>query len=305
MSPFVSVAIPAYKSEYLYDAIMSVLNQTYQNWELIIVDDYSPNDIYGIVKIFNDPRIRYYRNKENKGATDPGVNWNICLQYAKGEYFCLLCDDDLYESNFVEEMLQLASVYPQCNVFRARAKVVNSHGEIINYYPSSPQWESCRDYIWHVSRRLRKQTISEWMCRTEHMKKCGGYVNLPFAWGSDYLSIYRYCIEGGIVSTTQTLVTYRHSGINISSLPQKNAKEKLIANMMRKQMMFAFAKTHGMEQSVTQDILNRKIYEDVSILKRMVLWEFLYMIIHKKKYDISNKSFLRAIKARMIIFFCR
>ena len=55
----VSVAIPAYKSEYLSEAIVSVLNQTYSNLELIIVNDKSPEDIYNIVSKFSDKRIRY------------------------------------------------------------------------------------------------------------------------------------------------------------------------------------------------------------------------------------------------------
>lgn len=302
MSPFVSIAIPAYKTEYLHEAIASALNQTHQNLELIIVDDCSPNDVSGVVNSFDDSRIRYFRNEQNKGSKDPGVNWNICLQYAKGEYFCLLCDDDIYESTFVEEMLQLALAYPQCNVFRARAKVIDDSGNVVNCYPSSPQWESCRDYIWHVSRKLRKQTISEWMHRTEHIRKCGGYINLPYAWGADYVSIYHFSIRGGIASTNKLLVGFRNSGVNISSMPQKNAKEKLRANYLREQIMYTFAKTHSMEHGIIQDIMHRKICEDVFILKNMAVCDFVQMIIHRKKYNIQKKSFLKAIKEKIFVY---
>ena len=95
MNQLVSVVIPAYKSAYLFDAISSVLSQTYKNLELIIVNDASPEDITSIVESFNDPRIRYYINERNIGALDLVKNWNLCLSYAQGDFFCLLCDDDM------------------------------------------------------------------------------------------------------------------------------------------------------------------------------------------------------------------
>ena len=57
-----SIAIPAFKSAFLKECIDSVLNQTYKNFELIIVNDHSPEDIRGIIEQFADIRIRYYEN---------------------------------------------------------------------------------------------------------------------------------------------------------------------------------------------------------------------------------------------------
>ena len=56
----------------------------------------------------------------------------------------------------------------------------------------------------------------------------GGYVRLAYAWGSDYLTIYRLALEQGIASTTKRLTTYRDSGLNMSS-DQKNMDDKLLA----------------------------------------------------------------------------
>jgi glycosyltransferase involved in cell wall biosynthesis len=70
MTPKVSIGIPAYKPEFLEEAIASVLAQTFEDWELIVVDDCSPADIKGIVGKFTDPRIRYYRNEQNLGTED-------------------------------------------------------------------------------------------------------------------------------------------------------------------------------------------------------------------------------------------
>ena len=62
MVPFFSIAIPAYKKAYLYEAVESCLAQSYNNLEIIIVDDASPEDLATVVTRFSDHRIRYYRN---------------------------------------------------------------------------------------------------------------------------------------------------------------------------------------------------------------------------------------------------
>ena len=128
-NPLVTIAIPAYKCDYLKDAIQSAINQTYNNIEILIVDDKSPYDVYSIVNTFNDSRIRYIRNSENIGGEDPANNWNKCLREAQGDYFCLLCDDDLYMPTFVEMMLKLATKYEHTHIFRSRVSVIDIEGK--------------------------------------------------------------------------------------------------------------------------------------------------------------------------------
>ena len=81
-----SITIPAYKQKYLSEAIESCLAQTYQEFEVIIVDDASPEYLKSVVDKFDDTRIRYYRNEKNCGALNVVDNWNICLSYATGDY---------------------------------------------------------------------------------------------------------------------------------------------------------------------------------------------------------------------------
>lgn len=216
--PLVTIAIPAYKADFLREAISSALNQSYSNIELIVVDDSSPENIDDIVKEFNDFRIRYYRNKENIGAKDPSINWNKCLEYAKGIFFALLCDDDTYEPTFVEKMLELANAYSNVKVFRARAKTIDDKNHTVNWYPSAPAFETGFDYMYQKLSGFRRQTISEFLYRTDYIRELGGYTNMPRAWTSDTLSIFKFAWENGIASVPTILVNFRESSKNISSI---------------------------------------------------------------------------------------
>ena len=92
-SPAVSICIPAYKGAVVLAAtIESVLAQTFADFELVIIDDNSPDDTATLVAGYADPRIRFLRNPSNLG---PQGNWNRCLEEARGTYFKLLPQDDL------------------------------------------------------------------------------------------------------------------------------------------------------------------------------------------------------------------
>lgn len=228
--PLVSIGVPAFKTVFLKEAITSLLRQTYTNIEVVIVNDCSPYPVRDIVEQFGDSRIRYFENEKNVGKNDPANNWNRCLEHSHGEYFCLLCDDDLYDPQFVESMLALAAKFPKTNVFRSRVSYINKDGEVTGFYPSSPVWETTIDYVWHVCNNYRYQTISEFFYRRKRLTECGGYANLPLAWYADYLSIYRFSELGGIASDSRCLVHFRQSGENISSKDNENIIPKLQAS---------------------------------------------------------------------------
>lgn len=92
-APTVSVCIPTYRgATHIGAAIESVLAQSYTDFELIVIDDNSPDDTAAIVQGYSDPRIRFLQNPGNLG---PQGNWNRCLNEASGKYFKLLPQDDL------------------------------------------------------------------------------------------------------------------------------------------------------------------------------------------------------------------
>jgi glycosyltransferase involved in cell wall biosynthesis len=90
--PLVSIIIPTYnRPQYLQRAILSCLNQTYNNIEIIVVDDNSTAAYKKTIESFNDKRLKYYKNSENKGAP---YSRNKGFKLSNGEYLTFLDDDD-------------------------------------------------------------------------------------------------------------------------------------------------------------------------------------------------------------------
>ncbi len=101
--PLVSIVLPTYKRAHvLPHAIRSVLSQTYENLELIIVDDNSPDDTAAVVKSFDDARIRYVKNDPNL-KLPRALNRGFSL--AKGAYLTWTSDDNVFADNAIQKMV--------------------------------------------------------------------------------------------------------------------------------------------------------------------------------------------------------
>lgn len=102
--PKVSILIPTYnRADYLRDAMQSAVAQTERDTEIIVLDDASPDHTAQIVMEFaEDRRIRYIRHPHNIGIA---ANWRNGISIAKGQFFCLLHDDDTFEPEFVEALM--------------------------------------------------------------------------------------------------------------------------------------------------------------------------------------------------------
>ena len=100
----ISVIIPTYNRENLIGkSINSVLNQTYQNFEIIVIDDGSKDNTSKVIKQFHDSRIKYIKLTQNKGGSNAR---NIGIKKAKGKYISFLDSDDLLYPKKLEKQLQ-------------------------------------------------------------------------------------------------------------------------------------------------------------------------------------------------------
>jgi len=216
-TPFFTVGIPVWKSRFLAEAIESVLKQRFSDFELVIVDDASPDNIKELVMAFKDSRIRYFRNEKNFGARYLVDNWNVCLKKARGRYFLLLGDDDRLEPDCLEEFSRLIAEYPGPEVYHCRSRLIDEHSQLIGFTESRPPFETIYDIIWHRVKVLRTQFVSDFVYHREALLNAGGYYLLPMGWVSDDITSYRAAKEKGMVHTQQAVVSYRYSRLTMSN----------------------------------------------------------------------------------------
>lgn len=110
----VSIVIPLYnKGNYIEKTLRSVIAQTYQNWEAIVIDDGSTDNSAEVAKTVVDSRIRIYQ-QENHGVS---YTRNKGIHMAKGDFIALLDADDEWFPDYLETMMGLAAKYPDYSVF--------------------------------------------------------------------------------------------------------------------------------------------------------------------------------------------
>jgi len=130
MKPKVSVNIVCYNHEkYIGDAIDSVLNQTFQDFELILLNNGSTDDSLKVMESYNDPRIKLESIYPNKQSTFAGNN---CIERGCGEYVALLCSDDIWEPDKLRQQVEYLDKNPDCGVVFTQVQPVLPDGKPIN-----------------------------------------------------------------------------------------------------------------------------------------------------------------------------
>ena len=212
-----SITIPAYKSLFLNEAIRSVKEQSYEEWELIIVDDCSPEDLYSIVRPYlSDHRIQYHRNNQNCGALNVVDNWNICLSYCSGDYVLCMGDDDRLLPCCLEEYTKIMETHPNLNIYHAHTQIIGGTGQIIESQEERPEYETCQEMLYRQWKYERKQFLGDFLFSREWLNKNGGYVKFPYGLSSDRTTANLAAKDTGIANGNKTMYEYRDTQMTIS-----------------------------------------------------------------------------------------
>lgn len=165
---FISIIIPAYNVEdFIGEAVQSVINQSFQFWELLICDDSSTDNTLKILKSFDDPRVKVFSNSTNQG---PGKTRDRLIRQASGQWIAVLDADDVYDPSRLEKFHQVAKKYPNSVIFD---EIIECHDTTKGLVP----WRTLREPDLlvgkHGSSSLLGKEISpaEWLrCESIMMK---------------------------------------------------------------------------------------------------------------------------------------
>ena len=206
MNRLVSIVMPSYNTgKYIKESIESVLAQTYDNWELIIVDDCSTDNSDEIIKLFlYDSRIRYFKNEVNSGAA---VSRNKALREAKGKWIAFLDSDDLWHPQKLEK--QIAFMEENGYKFTYTDYRIHFNGKWLPYVCTGPDvvnLKKLNDYCYF-------STITV-MYDREYI----GLIQIvPLKKHNDYAMWLKVCKKADCYLLDETLAKYRKRSGSISN----------------------------------------------------------------------------------------
>jgi glycosyltransferase involved in cell wall biosynthesis len=226
-NPTVSVVIPSYNhGEYIEECIQSVLDQTFQDFEIIITDDGSIDDTVQKIEGFTDPRIKLFVHEENQGAS---IAENNCLLHSRGKYIGVINSDDVWYPEKLEVQVDYLEDHPEVVAIFGQVDWINENSDIINddrnKYQQTFQVENRSRYMWlrHffiVGNNLCHPTS---LIRKELFQEVGQFnpnlANLP-----DLDLWVRLCLKYDLCILDQKLIQFRKSSIeaNASGDTSKN-----------------------------------------------------------------------------------
>ena len=279
-----SILIPAFKAKYLKECIDSILSQTFKDFEIVIVNDASPENVEEIVKQYEDRRIKYYLNECNIGAENVVENWNRCLQYSSGDYVICMGDDDKLLPTCLEEYEKLLYQYPGIGLLHGWTEIIDEHSNVVELTTHRCNYETAISLLWHRIHAYPTQYIGDFCYNSQLLKENGGFYYLPLAWGSDDISAIIAAGKNGVANTQEVVFQYRRNSQTISKT----------GNLI--------LKMHAVLQK--EEWLNNYLHQDcenpLDVLYQNQLKAEIPVIISKEKsvlisYDLKNNSIFRIV----------
>ena len=211
----VSVCLPTYNgAAFIEETLRSIVNQSYQDFELVVVDDGSTDATLDIVQSFSDPRIQLHRNPERLGIP---ANWNRCLELAGGEFVCVFHQDDVMLPENLERKVQLLSADETVGFVHSAVETLAEESAPTSF----ANWieDTTEDTVWEGLEYFRTLLLNgnrvcapTVLARRQPLLEQGGFdQDLGFA--CDYAMWLRLCVRHRVGFLARPLVRYRwHAG---------------------------------------------------------------------------------------------
>lgn len=217
--PLVSVLMPVYNAErFIQEAIRSLLNQTYTNWELLILNDGSTDKTAEVINTFNDSRINYFEQNKNIGYLK---SCNLLFQKTKGEFLSFLDADDTCSALRLASCLRQFELNPDLNF------ITTDFNRISEVHEITSEHETTVDYGRYATDPMYQPIVccATTFLRTDMLKQVGGYH--PFfedIGGEDYHWLFRLSVEGKGSHLNEKLYNYRTHPLQSHHLNQNPLK---------------------------------------------------------------------------------
>lgn len=202
LSPVVTVAMPVFNAgDFLRPAVLSIVGQTFTDWELLIVDDGSTDDAFRNIRDIDDARIRILRDGENKGLA---ARLNQCIDLARGTYLARMDQDDVsYPDRFMRQ-LSLLEQNPALDLAAVRAITIDENNMATGMFPGALTHDEICARPWQGFHFPHPT----WMGKIEWFRKYRYTVPGPY-FCEDQELLLRSHLESRFATVDETLFAYR------------------------------------------------------------------------------------------------
>lgn len=286
-TPLVSVVMPIYNREkYVAEAVSSIINQTFTDFEFIIIDDGSTDSTFKILRSFNDKRIKLIRKDKNSGNYSAR---NEGMQLAIGKYICVMDSDDIALSNRIQKQYEFMESNQKIGLCGSFVRVIDSD-EIIT---APEDHEEIK--VWSLSNIMfRHPTV---FIRTEFLKKYKLKYNESYRYAGDYDFLVRAAHLFPVTNIQEVLLEYRKHPEQISSA-NKSGQVKVVQQVILSQLNNFKGNITDEEKQLHLALMNRNRIQGKTDFNKLKVWaNFLLQINYKKKiYDPLHLSgFLKCL----------
>lgn len=274
--PYISVCIPVYNCEgYIGSTIESVLVQTFKNFELIILNNYSTDRTLDIIRQYNDPRIRIIENETNIGAEG---NWNKALSEARGKFIKILCADDLLYPNCLERQVAILENPSNKGVVLVCCgrDIIDERGNKIlarNFKGHTGRFSG--QYAVKKNIRAGTNLIGEptaVLFRAEVLTKAGQFdISIPYVIDLDFWC--RILLQGDIYIIPESLCVFRVSATSWSVTVARS----------QSQDFQRFITRLGEDPSYQLDFLDKVLGRIMALVNRILRQVFYKVILQDRK----------------------
>jgi len=275
-----AIIIPAYKPDYLEQALFSLENQSNKSFNVYIGDDNSPHDLYQIIKPFETTlSITYKKFDTNLGSTSLTKQWERCIEMAqKEDWIWLFSDDDLAGENCIEVFHHtLRSTNSQYDIYKFPTTIIDNQGETIRIKKSKDSVIDSLTFIERIISFRLDGFACEYIFKKKTYEETGKFVEFPLAWCSDMATWARIGKSKGIYQIVGESVKWRYSGLNLSS--------NLSANYLKKEeailLFIDWLKTNFVSKASFNKLLINFFIENARHNEKIKNWTELQNLLTK------------------------
>lgn len=291
--PLVSIVMPAYNGEkYIGAAIEHILNQTYSNIELIIVEDCSTDNTLKIIEQIEDERLVLIKNNTNRGIS---YSTNLAIEKSHGKYIALHDDDDISALDRIEVSVDYMENHEEIDIVGGGSLIIDENDSIVknNITPrSNPKVIKAMllfknlDFC-NSTAMIRKKFLSD-----NNLKYRNDFLGMQ-----DYQFYVEASKKGSISSVSNILLYYRQHSQNETTRQKRvnsNMRSELFADIQRNSIRASGFKLNETELQIINDMVSEQMktnytVEEIGKLKEV----FKQMIIQAEMMNIDWLDELR------------